>query len=528
MKRVALGGRLRRLSAGVLALVVAASTFVGVINSNPAAADASELYSWGYNLSGQLGNGTTANATAPSKVSLPTGVSATGAAAGSDHSMAIGSDGKVYAFGDNSNGQLGNGTTTGSATPVVVSMPSGVTAIKVAAGVLHSVALGSDGNVYDWGYNGYGQLGNGSLVDSSTPIKVSLGTGVVVTSIAAGAYFTLALTSAGNVYGWGYGAQGTLCDGKVTNPQKTPAEATVSNIAALAAGGYHSLFLTNNSILYACGYNAFGQLGNGTTTNHATRVAVSMPSGVTATSIAAGQYHSLATGSNGKLYAWGENANGQLGNGTTTNSLTPAEVSMPSGVTATSINAGNTHSVAIGSDGNLYAWGYNGLGELGDGNTTEAHTPTEVSLPAVANPATILASGSSADHSLAVASPTPALTVTSLSASPNPAVYGQTVTLTASLNRNDGGGSMAFKKGSTTISGCGAVSLSLVGGTYKASCSTVPSAGTYSLTAIYSGDSLYASSTSSAVSLMVSAAPLSITASSGTMTYGGSVSSITA
>ena len=118
--------------------------------SSRSGATPTELYSWGNNQDGQLGIGNTTNSTTPVKVQLPSGVSATAVAAGAGHSLAAGSDGKLYAWGLNANGELGNGTTTPSSTPIVVSMPAGVTATAVSAGAGHSVALGSDGNVYDW------------------------------------------------------------------------------------------------------------------------------------------------------------------------------------------------------------------------------------------------------------------------------------------------------------------------------------------------------------------------------------------
>jgi len=115
--------------------------------------------------------------------------------------------------GNNSNGQLGIGTTTNSLTPVVVSLPAGVTPVAVAAGVFHSVALGSNGVVYDWGYNAFGQLGNSTYSDSSTPVAVTLPGSVSATRISAGQYMTEALASNGNVYTWGDGAYGELGNG---------------------------------------------------------------------------------------------------------------------------------------------------------------------------------------------------------------------------------------------------------------------------------------------------------------------------
>ncbi len=248
---------------------------------------------------------------------------------------------------------------------------------------------------------------------------------------------------------------------------------------------------------------------------------------MTPTSVAAGLYHSLAIGSNGKVYSWGNNANGELGNGTETNEKDPVIVSMPAGVSASAIAAGADHSLAIGSNGNLYAWGYNGLDELGNGTTTDATTPVQVGLTPVAKPPNAVASGSSADHSFAIAPPTPAPTTVTLSTSPSSVTYGQTVTITATVSRSDGGGTVGFTNGVTTISGCAAVTPALVGTVWQAQCSTSFAAGTYPLSASYTGDTLYATSTSSVLNLTVNQAPLVVTASSGSTTYGSGPPTIT-
>jgi alpha-tubulin suppressor-like RCC1 family protein len=520
------GGRRRSLLPAAAALTIfAASTLVDVIAASHASAASTELYSWGNNVDGQLGNGTTTNSSTPLKVSLPAGVTATAAAAGGDHSLAVGSDGKLYAWGVNSNGELGDGTTTASSTPVVVSLPGGVTATAVAAGAAHSVALGSDGHVYDWGYNGFGQLGNGTTTDSSTPIQVTLPGGVSPIAVAAGQYMTETLASNGNVYAWGDGAMGELGNGKVTN-QKSPIQVNVAGVSAIAAGGYHSLVISAGSV-FAYGYGGLGQLGDGALTNASTRVKVNLPTGVTPVAVSAGLYHSMAIGNNGKLYAWGNNATGELGNGTLVNTSTPALVSMPAGVTPTSITDAADSSYAIGSDGNLYAWGYNGLDELGNGTSTDSSTPIQVGLTPVAKPPNAVASGSSADHAFAIAPPTPAPTTTTLSTSPSSVTYGQTVTIKAALSRSDGGGTVSFANGSNTITGCAAVAPSLVGGSYQAVCPTSFAAGTYPLSATYSGDTLYATSTSTVLDLTVNPAPLVVTASSASATYGAGPPAIT-
>jgi len=501
----AYGGIKKKLSLGSAAVVLA-STLVNVFGaSSPASATTTELYSWGYNASGQLGNATTTNSTVPVKVSLPSGVTATAAAAGGGHSLAVGSDGKLYAWGNNSNGQLGIGTTTNSLTPVVVSLPAGVTPVAVAAGVFHSVALGSNGVVYDWGYNAFGQLGNSTYSDSSTPVAVTLPGSVSATRISAGQYMTEALASNGNVYTWGDGAYGELGNGGSAT-KNYPVQVTASGVTAIAAGGYHSLMISG-SYVWAFGYGAMGQIGNNQLLNKSTAVKAQLPSGVSPTAIAAGMYHSLAIGNNGKVYSWGNNANGELGNGTTTNSKVPVLVSMPSGVTPTAVAAGADHSLAIGSDGNLYGWGYNGLGELGDSNTTDSSTPVQVSLTVVAKPPTAVASGSSADQTFAIAPPTPAPTTTTLSISPSPATANRIITLTANLSRSDGGGTIEFFNGPDPVSTCTAVGIALVSGSYQAQCVTSIPTGAYALTAAYTGDTLYAPSTSTAHNLTINPPP---------------------
>jgi hypothetical protein len=190
------------------------------------------------------------------------------------------------------------------------------------------LALGNDGKLYAWGYNIYGELGDGSNTDRLTPVQVSLPAGATATAVWPGSYHSLALGSDGKLYAWGQ--------------------------------------------------NHFGQLGDGSNTDRLVPVRVSLPAGVTATAVSAGGIHNLALGSDGKLYAWGDNVYGQLGDGSTTNRLTPGAVSLQAGVTATAVSAGTYHSLALGSEGKLYSWGYNANGQLGDGSTTNRLTPVLV------------------------------------------------------------------------------------------------------------------------------------------------------
>ena len=185
----------------------------------------------------------------------------------------------------------------------------------------------------------------------------------------------------------------------------------------LAAGRAQPLNASGTSgPAYAWGYNADGELGNGSLTESSTPMPVSLPSGVTA--IAAGGSHSLAIDSNGQLYAWGSNSFGELGNASTASSNVPVPVSLPTGVTATTIAAGYQHSLAIGSDGGLYAWGLNVYGQLGNGSFTTSPNPTPalVSLPSGTAPLA-RGPGSFANHSLAILVPASAVTASQTGAS---------------------------------------------------------------------------------------------------------------
>ena len=222
-------GGLRRprfISAALAVLMMAAPLAVTTLVASSARAAGTEaLYAFGDNTDGALGNGTTTDAYVPTVVTLPGGVTPTGGAAGGDHSLVIGSNGLLYAWGLGTDGQLGNGTTTTSSTPVQVSLPLGVVPVAVAAGDDHSLALGSNGTLYAWGYNGYGQLGNGTKTNEDTPVTVTFPSGVTATAIAAGENFSLALGSDGNVYAWGDGNLGALGQGNqsvVDHPAESP------------------------------------------------------------------------------------------------------------------------------------------------------------------------------------------------------------------------------------------------------------------------------------------------------------------
>jgi alpha-tubulin suppressor-like RCC1 family protein len=321
----------------------------------------------------------------------------TALAAGIDHTCALTSAGEVTCWGWNESGQLGNGTTTDSLIPVaVLGLASGVTAI--VAGGPHTCGLTSGGGVECWGDNGYIIPGHGSSTQSNVPIGVA-GIASGATAIAAGNVHTFALTSVGRVKCWGNNAYGELGNGTTTDssvPVDVPGLA--SGVSAIAAGGGHTCALTSSGGVKCWGWNQYGQLGNLSTTDSSVPVDVSgLASGVT--DIAGGQAHTCALTSGG-VKCWGDNFVGQLGNGTTTRSLSPVDVSgLASGVSA--IAAGGSHTCAVTRVGGVKCWGWNRDGQLGNGTTTN-DSLTPVAVLGLASGVTAIAAGGG--HTCAVTS----------------------------------------------------------------------------------------------------------------------------
>ena len=327
------------------------------------------LLAWGNNLDGQLGDGTTTNSSTPVAVSSANNIVAV--AAGAFHSLALKSDGTLLAWGYNGHGSLGDGTFTSSSKPVAVISASNIVAISAFG---HSVALKSDGTVLTWGFNQHGQLGDGTTTNRSTPSVVSSINNVV--AIAAGSTHTLVLKSDGTLLSWGTNGFGQLGDGNIPGRFTPGPVSNVTDIVAIAAGRGHSLAIRSDGTLLSWGSNSSGQLGDGTNVSRSTPVTVFNASNIIA--IAVGGFHSLALRSDGTLLTWGSNTDGELGNGSRINSSTFIPVAVSSASKIVAIGAGQTYSVALKGDGTLLSWGTNPLGQLGDGTVTSRSTPVSV------------------------------------------------------------------------------------------------------------------------------------------------------
>ncbi|KAK3248938.1 hypothetical protein CYMTET_41619 [Cymbomonas tetramitiformis] len=279
--------------------------------------------------------------------------------------------GQVYATGYNGHGELGDGTTTQRYSPVRVM--AGHDVVHAAAGSHHTAFVTSGGEVYATGYNGHGQLGDGTRTYRYSPVRVMAGHDVVHAAGGSG-HHTAFVTSGGEVYTTGRNYYGELGDGTTTN-RYSPVRVMAGHDVVHAAGGrIHTAFVTSGGQVYTTGYNNHGQLGDGTTTHRYSPVRVM--AGHDVVHAAAGSYHTAFVTSGGEVYTTGRNYNGELGDGTTTNRYSPVRVM--AGHDVVHAAGGEYHTAFVTSGGEVYATGYNGYGQLGDGTRTHRYSPVRV------------------------------------------------------------------------------------------------------------------------------------------------------
>jgi alpha-tubulin suppressor-like RCC1 family protein len=327
----------------------------------------------GSNTYGQLGNGTTGGSSS-TPVSVSGLTSVTAVAAGAAHNLALLSNSTVKSWGSNVYGELGDNTTTDSNVPVSVGGSlTGIT--QVSAGDNFSLALKSDGTVWAWGRNANGQLGDGTNTDRTLPVQVS---GLSnITDIEAGAWHAMALKSDGTVYAWGDNNYGQLGDGTTTSRNTPTLVINSFTVTAISAGDDFSVVIRSNGDVYATGDNTLGQLGNNSTTASLSYIASSSVNAVSGNmlQVSCGTEHTLALRDDLTVWAWGQNWFGQLGNGTTS-STAYLSVVQASGLSCVyEISAGWQFSTASTINGTVYTWGNNFVGQLGDGTTTNRSSP---------------------------------------------------------------------------------------------------------------------------------------------------------
>jgi alpha-tubulin suppressor-like RCC1 family protein len=312
------------------------------------------MWTWGYNYFGQLGDGTNENRSVPKQVgsnfiAVAAGIVAAG----------IGPDNTLFMWGDNRWGQLGDSSPTMRTTPTLVGTDFAMVETSKDLGIFefhaNSVAVRKDGTLWTWGNNMHGQLGNGTRVNSGTPVMVGTGYRTAVVSSHHG----LAIKSDGSLWAWGDNGRGELGDGTTTAslvPVRISAE-----FVAVGATVYNSVALHRDGTVFTWGSSINGELGDGSTIDRLAPARVPGLSNVTA--IARGSNHTLALRSDGTIWGWGRNASGELGDGTFVNRPLPTRISALANVTA--IATGGGYSLALRSDGTLWVWGasYTSLGD---------------------------------------------------------------------------------------------------------------------------------------------------------------------
>jgi len=347
------------------------------------------LWAWGANASGQLGNGNTSRQNVPVPVQNPGSSRYRALSSGSDHVLALQADGSLWAWGANGSGQLGQLAVAGSALlvdnaphPVPVQVLLAATPTDndwsaLAAGGAHSLALKSDGSLWAWGDNASGQIGVGSASGPVAPARIA--SGHVWAALAAGSLHSLALTRGGSLFAWGDNTSGQLGFGNAAS-QNSPLEITapdgVDNLIGISAGAFHSLALKANGGFVAFGANVSGQFGNASFTGSLVPALVGS-AGLGWVESEPGNQFTVARRSNGTLWSWGDNTNGQLGLGNLTVQLNPVLVDTRDNWGAQA--AGFSHVAALKADGTLWSWGDNSSGQLGDGSQTPSLFPKQIS-----------------------------------------------------------------------------------------------------------------------------------------------------
>ena len=344
---------------------------------------------WGRNQRGQLGDGTTTDSLVPVTVAGLTNVASLGL--GGSHACAVLTDGTLKCWGYNGYGQLGIGSIVDQSTATTVPGLTGVH--RVSGGERHACAALTDGTVRCWGFNGSGRLGDGTTTDRTSPVAVSGLTGI--RDVSAGGNHTCAVNTPGYVYCWGLGTSGQLGNNGIVDSLLPVRAGTLTGADAVHAGYYHTCVHvyssqnTDGGTAYCWGQNGYGQLGDGVI-NHGTtcmgadcsRLPVAIPgySGAIAQLALTGYSTCLRTDT-GQAWCWGMNTYGQVGDGTTTTRMNPVQLSTLPGASALWPSFGSHVCASRAGSPDLFCWGMNDYGQVGDGTTVNATAPLTVVAP---------------------------------------------------------------------------------------------------------------------------------------------------
>ncbi|WP_300564981.1 T9SS type A sorting domain-containing protein [Flavobacterium sp.] len=334
------------------------------------------LWAWGRNVEGQLGTGNTTNQSLPIQVGTATNWRFVNA--GFDTSFAIKTDGTLWAWGFNEFARIGDGTETNRLSPIQIGTDNRWVSVDSRN---HTVAIKTDGTLWTWGFNSTGQKGDGTqsnTVYMTTPVQV--GTDTNWQTACARSDGTLAIKTDGTLWSWGHNSNGQLGLGHYGTRLVPNQVGTDTDWQKIAAGGWHSLAIKTNGTLWAWGKKDMGQVGDGTTALTGGQTSpLQIGTATDWNAISASRSHSIAIKTGGTLWSWGENTNGQLGDGTNVARTSPVQVGNTTNWLTPSTK-GYT-SFALKNDGNLSACGLNTSGQLGDGTIVNKNTPTAIACP---------------------------------------------------------------------------------------------------------------------------------------------------
>ena len=322
--------------------------------------ESGDLYCWGNNSHGQVMEDDGSSYMVPPRTPRKILSNVASVSLGERHSTAITTDGDLYSWGSNGFGQAGIDSDQYKTAPSKILS----NVASVSARGCHSAAITTDGDLYCWGENYHGEIGNGSTDDQYTPTKILSD----VASVSYGDTHTAAITTSGDLYCWGGNSYGQVGNGSTDN-QYTPTK-ILSDVVSVSLGFNYSAAITTSGDLYCWGDNSFGKVGG------STPLYISTPAKILSNvvSVSLGFNHTAAITTSGDLYCWGENWGGKVGNGSTSTQYTPAKIL--SNIAAVSL--GDNHSVAITTSGDLYCWGYNGDGQVGNGSRDAQYTPAKI------------------------------------------------------------------------------------------------------------------------------------------------------
>ena len=327
-------------------------------------------YCWGNNSGGELGDGTTIDRLTPVPVSG--GLDFVSVSAGGSHMCGVTTGGAAYCWGENAEGQLGDGSTTTRLSPVPVS--GGMTFVAVSTGSHHTCGVTMGGTAHCWGRNSSGQLGDGTTTARLSPVPVS--GGLTFAAVSARFSYTCGLTTGGAAYCWGNNSGGQLGDGTTTIRLSPVPVSGGLTFAMVSPGAAHTCGVTTGGAAFCWGDNGDGGLGDGTTMAKFSPMPVS--GGLTFAMVSAGAGYTCGITAGAAAYCWGGNSSGQLGDGTTTARLSPVPVSGSIDFVAVSAASLSFHTCGVTAGGAAYCWGGNSSGELGDGTRTRRLIPVRV------------------------------------------------------------------------------------------------------------------------------------------------------